>query len=647
MGFLAILAAVLAGTLLTRLGESEDQQGPGPWERVLLGAPLGIAAWGGLTAVLWTAFGASNALSLLALAILAGLGGLCWARGGGSLQGRAPTGSQVLRWLVAPALTMVLLIGVRYLETADGLLFQGDPMTDMPVHLALAGRMAEAPGLPIDHPLLAGLPLRYHVIADLVAGASVRLNGVLAAPPAPSGIPVPFSLGELVAVFNLLDMVLAVSLAGLVGLLAFRHGLSPAGSHLAVWLFLLGGGLGFAYYWPDVPLHLNQVLPGMYTPPDRIHDWEIVWTGMLRDFVLHARATLLGLCLGVAALVRYTASRPLSRGDAVGAGLCVGLLPFSQVHSFLGTVLCIVGLWILGRRSGSAPFWLVALGLVALQAPAMLSMRQGLLTVHLGWSSTRHDLVGLALFWGLNLGVLFFVPPLVALRQGADLRRLWLASLLPFIVANVLAFTATWNNVKIMHSWYLVACLLLAYGLEQLWNRQGLLARGLSRGLALGLALLSVASGLTSLAWHSGRHANIPRSMLDYGRQVRRSIAWEETVATFPDVALVLPPYALRRVFLAQSGLSSDHGVDPAVRQEALRQLFNAATMDELVDRARTMGVALVELQPHDPGFPVNRKLIETFPLEVDGGDYRLYRIPGLQTDPGKAGPDATGPAGT
>jgi hypothetical protein len=40
------------------------------------------------------------------------------------------------------------------------------------------------------------------------------------------------------------------------------------------------------------------------------------------------------------------------------------------------------------------------------------------------------------------------------------------------------------------------------------------------------------------------------------------------------------------------------------------------------------MGVAFVELQAHDPGFPVNTPLIESLSLEVDGGDLRLYRIP-------------------
>lgn len=645
MGYLAILAAISAGILLTSVGESRGQQCPGIWERALIGPPLGIAAWGLATSALWTVFGPSDGLSLLGLVCLLGLGVLCWARGPRVLQGRPPTGAQVARWMAIPALAVMLLIGIRHLTTADGLLLQGDPMTDLPFHMALAGILAEASSVPIDHPLMSGLPLRYHVVADVVAAAAVRLNSASAGFAA-MGSPEAFSLEDLVAVFNVLDMVLAASLAGLVGLLAFRHGLSPAASHLAVWLFLLGGGLGFAFYWPDLLRDPGQALASMHSPPDRLHDWGIVWTGMLRDFVVHARATLLGLCLGVAALVRFTAGRRLELGDAVGAGLCAGLLPFSQVHSFIGTMLCLGALWLLGRRSGSRPFWLTVLALVALQLPALLAMRQGMVAIQPGWESPRHDALGLLQFWALNLGVLFFVPPLVAWRPGGDLRRLWLASLLPFALCNVLVFTVPWNNIKILHSWFLVACILTAAGLGELWNT----SRLLPRLLALGLALLSVATGLVSLAWHSGTHAVIPRPMLEYALQARRSVPRDQAIATFPDVALLLPSYSFRRVYLAQSGLSVSHGVHPGERIEAIRRLYSAASLEDLVSQARKMGVAFVELQAHDPGFLVNRPLIESLPLEVDGGDQRLYRIPPdaveARESPSRAGGQVHPPSG-
>jgi hypothetical protein len=223
----------------------------------------------------------------------------------------------VLRWMAIPALTMMLLIGIRLFITAEGLLLQGDPKTDLPFHMALTGILAETSSFPIDHPFMSGLPLRYHIVADLVAAAAIRLNSASAGFAA-MGSPEAISLGDLVAVFDVLDMVLAASLAGLVGLLAFRHGLSPVASHLAVWLFLLGGGLGFAFYWADLLRDPGQALASMHSPPDRLPEWGIVWTGMLRDFVVHVRATLLGLCLGVAALVRFTAGRRLEPGYVQG-----------------------------------------------------------------------------------------------------------------------------------------------------------------------------------------------------------------------------------------------------------------------------------------------------------------------------------------
>jgi hypothetical protein len=77
LGCLAILAAIVAGILLTSVGESKGQQSPGFWERALLGPPLGIAAWGLVTSALWASFGPSDDLSLLGLVFLLGLGVLC------------------------------------------------------------------------------------------------------------------------------------------------------------------------------------------------------------------------------------------------------------------------------------------------------------------------------------------------------------------------------------------------------------------------------------------------------------------------------------------------------------------------------------------------------------------------------------------
>ncbi|NMA29381.1 MAG: hypothetical protein GX934_16620 [Burkholderiales bacterium] len=275
--------------------------------------------------------------------------------------------------------------------------------------------------------------------------------------------------------------------------------------------------------------------------------------------------------------------------------------------------------------------------MLALQLPTLLTMCQGMVAIQLGWESPQHDVLGLLHFWTLNNGVLFFVPLLVAWRQGGDLRRLWLASLLPFALCNVLVFTVPWNNIKIMHSWFLVTCILTAAGLGDMWKT--------SRLLALVLALLSVATGLVSLAWHSGTHATIPRQMLDYAVYARFSVPRDQAIATFPDVVMLLPPYSFRRVYLVQSGLSYAHGVHPDERIEALKRLYSAATLEDLVSQARKLGVAFVELQAHDPGFPVNRPLIESLPLEVDAGDMCLYRVPLHADEAGEAHSRAGGQA--
>jgi hypothetical protein len=478
-------------------------------------------------------------------------------------------------------------------------------------------RMAEARVFPVDHPMMGGLPLRYHLFTDLVAAAALRLGY------GPQGA---FTLTDLIALLDFMDVALAVSLVGLVGLLAFRHGLSAGASHLAVWLFLLGGGLGFLLHWPDLVLHPLQTLLTLQDPPDRVEAWEILWTGMLRDFVLHARATLLGLTLGVAALVRFTATRPLQRADAVWAGVCLGLMPLASFHAFLGTGLLIGGLWLLGLRRGSLPFWLTAIPLLALQAPYLLSMRQGFVFINYGWVSSRLDPWGLFSFWVLNLGAPFCLALVALVVARGDLRRLGLASLAAFVVPNVVVLTTGWTNIKVLHLWFLPCCILAAAVVERLWKRGGLLPRL----LASVLVLVSLTSGFMSLAFHVQHFVHIPQAEMEFARYARQAVPRDRTIATFPDVNWALPCFAGRAVYLGQTALSEGHGVEPGLRLQELRALYAAPTMDALVAQARKMGVACIELQDVDPGFPVNRPLIECLPLLVQVEGYRLYRIPGL-----------------
>ncbi len=618
IAFAALLAAMLAGSLVTLVAESPDRPGPSPWERLLLGIPLGLAAWAGLTLVLWSHLGPSNSASLLGLGLLLvpGVGLLVreFRRLAGAAE-RPPTARQIACWTVLPALLVAGLVLTRVGDRPEGLFFQGDGRIDLHLHMGFAMRMAEARTFPVDHPMMGGLPLRYHLFSDLAAAAALRLGF------GPDGN---FSLSELIAVLNFMDVALALSLVGLVGLLAFRHGLSPGASHLAVWLFLIGGGLGFMQHWPDLVLHPLQTLLDLQNPADRVEEWEILWTGLVRDFVLHARATLLGLTLGLAALVRYTASRPLQRADAAWAGVCLGLMPLSSFHAFLGTGLLLGGLWLLGPRRGSLPFWGAALPLLALQAPYLLSMRQGFVFIHYGWVSSRLDPWGLIRFWGLNLGAIFVLAALGLVLLRGDLRRLGLASLLAFAVPNVVVLTTGWTNIKVLHLWFLPCCILAAAMVEGLWRR----GSGPARVLAVLLVILSLESGVLSVAFHVRNFVQLPPVETELARQARQILPRDCTTATFPDVNWTLPCFAGRPVYLGQSALSQGHGIEPEHRLEDLRALYGSPALAEFLARARAMKVSFIELQDVDPGFPVNRPLIEGLPLVLQVEGYRLYRIP-------------------
>ena len=568
----------------------------------MIGPPLGIAAWGLVTSALWTAFDRPMPSTCWAWSF-------CWAWSAVLGPGpRVMRSSTAPRWRVDghPALAVMLLIGIRHLTTADGLLLKGDPSG--PPFIWPWRAFWRRPPASRSTTLMSGLP------SDTT---SSRTGGCRGGPPQQCIGGLPREAGSLQPedlVGQRVGYGSAASLAGLVGLLAFRHGLSrlrPSG-RLAL---PAGWGLGFAF-WPDL-LRIPAGLWRLSLPPDRLHDWES--SGPARCAISSCtRGPRFWPLPGVAA---WCASPPVDAGvgRCGGAGLYAGLLPFSQVHpsrdmlclgrcgSSVDAVEAGPSDGLIWRRSSSPRCW-----------PCVGDDGD---PARLGEPPAR--CLGPAAFWTLNLGVLFFVPPLVAWRPGGDLRRLWLASLLPFALCNVLVFTVPWNNIKILHSWFLVACILTAAGLGELWNT----SRLLPRLLALGLALLSVATGLVSLAWHSGTHAIIPRPMLEYALQVDGPRT--QAIATFPTpwsfirfAGSTWPSRGsafLTESILARESRPSDDVSQPAGRPES---------------QARKRG-CVCGTPGSRPGFPVNTPLTRAFPWRWTG-DLRLYPVPLTRSKPAR-----------
>ena len=309
----------------------------------------------------------------------------------------------------------------------------------------------------------------------------------------PVGTPLTSALvlttGLLLVAFPVVMYLAAVRLTGTRG-----------GAALAVLVFALGGGLGFAYLAGDLdrlgPGAL-QHLPQFYT---QIPDQNYVWLNPILAWILPQRSVLFGFSLALLTMgLLWQASRLEHRAWApfAFAGAVAGLAPLGHLHAY-GTVVALGGFWALltPRREWLAYF----APAIALGAPVALWMAAGgAASIRVQWwwlANMAGHQDGPVWFWLKNTGL--FIPALAAAfawrgllppRVALHLAPIWLW----FLVPNVLVFQPwDWDNTKFFAYWALFGALPVGALLAALLRR-GYEARILAVLMAV---VLMLAGGL-------------------------------------------------------------------------------------------------------------------------------------------------------
>ncbi len=535
----------------------------GPEERLAVAAPLGalvLGLWGWVLGWL-----VGFHLTSLSLALLASVG--CslpgWRRAGGgpalraeaaevwrrvSLPVRDPASLVPLALLLAVAWPLaVRILALAWVTTPDGGLAAGHLSTwsDGSAHLAYAGRFSGGGVVPIDSPIAAGEPARYHLLADFFA-AQVSLLGV----PLPSALAI--TSGFLALAVPAVLYICGVRLVG-----------GRAAALVGTVLFCGAGGMGVVALVRDVAdLGWSAVvhLPREYSRDPAAGLWM---DNPTLSYLYAQRNGLLGLPLGLVALTLVWETCRGRARSLLPAGVLVGLLPLANGFAHL-VVLAVVAVWavLYDRRQSWWRFFAPALVLGAPVAwwlqPAESSVR-----VLVGWMAP--DGFGpWVWFWLRNLGP--FVPLLVVavvwrgtVRTGF---QRWFAPFwLLWLVPNLVAFHPwEWNNTKYFAFWLLVGSFLVAAVLVRL-ARTGL------PGAVLAVALAGVltATGVADLYRATDRSVTlIPWATADglaAASWARRSLPADAVIATAPTHLNPVTALSGRRVVSGFPGWTFDIGV--------------------------------------------------------------------------------------
>jgi len=366
---------------------------------------------------------------------------------------------------------------------------------DWAAHLSFAGSFAYGHNFPPEFPIDPGHRLGYPFMIDFFAADLVPLGSSLtSALTATSGM-------------------LGLAFPAVLYLAALRFAGARTAAVIAVFVFVLSGGLGFALLVGDLlkgGVATLAHLPREYTL-NRSLNFE--WLNPVLAYLVPQRSTLFGFSLALVVLVViWLALREKAGWPAfLFAGVVAGAMPAFHVHAY-GTVVALSFFWMLFHRR--AQWWWFFVPALVIGVPILLWILPAANTsvcgdgagifgfcIQAGWLTPgdwHRDGALLSTwnfiwFWIKNTSLL--IPLIIA----AHVLRRWFATDFPtwfapmwlwFIVPNLIVLQPwPWDNTKFFIIWALLGSVLVGGVLA------GMLRRG--RVSVIAAAVMMVLLGLS------------------------------------------------------------------------------------------------------------------------------------------------------
>jgi hypothetical protein len=641
-----LVGCVVAGfglTYLTGIGLNLE-------ERIAFGSVLGPMAFAGACFVVSLLVGNVTPITVLfgfAIALSAGTSAVVVIPG----RLRADLLDARARWWASPRAPLhpwplaavVLVCGAwtlhffsqAYVYKPDGL-YTGyvNIWGDWAAHLSFAGSFAYEHNFPPQYPIDPGNRLGYPFMVDFFAATLV-----------------PFG-SRLTSALVQTSALLALAFPAVLYLTAKRFAGGRAAAAIAVFVFLLSGGLGFLYLVGDLQRSgLNALihLPREYTLN---RDLNYQWLNPVLAYLVPQRSTLFGFSLAlIVLLLVWLAVRERKNWHAfLFAGVVAGFMPVFHVHAY-GTVVALCAFWAVFnlRREWLAffvPALVIGIPLLLWMWPpsnnSICGQRPNVFgyCIQLGWlsySDWQRDGViyipfDFASFWIKNMSM--FLPLLIA----AQFLRRWFPTDLPkwfapmwlwFLVPSVIILQPwEWDNTKFFIFWALLGSIMVGGVLAALFKRGG--------GAAVGAAALLVLLGLSgSLDLARASDFGVSSNQFTDAKGllvadwVRRNTSPDAIFAVADEHNNPIPTLAGRRIVIGFPGWLWTYGLGDYVRKgdEVRLILRGDQTTPDLIDRYAVSYVLIgpQELAPSRGASPTYWSQHGT--LVYTNGEYSVYRV--------------------
>ena len=497
---------------------------------------------------------------------------------------------------------------------------------DWAAHLSFAGSFAYAHNFPPEFPIDPGNHLGYPFMIDFLAANLVPLGS------------------SLTSALVLSSGLLGLAFPAVLYLAAQRFTGGRLGATVAVFVFVLSGGLGFFYLIGDIRrggLGVLQHLPREYTL-DRDHNFQ--WLNPVLAYLVPQRSTLFGFSLALIALVLvWLAVRErLDWRAFLFAGVVTGAMPVFHVHAY-GTVVALTAFWaVFNRRREWLAFFVPAL---VIGVPLILWMLPPSnnsvcgnepslygYCIEVGWLTD-----GTNWFWFWIMNMALFIPLLIAAQvvdwKNANGFGKWFAPMwLWFVVPNVIVLQPwDWDNTKFFIFWALLGSVMIGGLVGALFKRG---PAGLTAAVVV-LALVAVGglAGALDLARASDSTVSSYQFTDAKGVQVADWVRGHTSPSAIFAVAdehnNPIPTLAGRRVMIGYPGWLWTYGLGDYAQKGADEKLIlqGAPNALDLVDK---YGVGYVLIGPQELADPWNADRAfwdQNGTVVYSNGEYTVYKV--------------------
>lgn len=375
--------------------------------------------------------------------------------------------SITLDWVVAWLCFMfaVWLMTHTFQWRDDQMILASKVWSDFGAHIPLIRSFSMGSNLqPVEYPTFPGEPIRYHYLFYLLVGGLEKW-----------GLPINWAL-NLPSALGFGGMLLIIYKYGR---WLFKSGLAGI---MAVILTLFNGTLGFYYFFQKNPIGFNSfkdILTAKHFASFGPWDGQLVsafWNLNIFTNQRHFGLSLALVLFSIYRLHRYLEEKKQPLVSLWPLVPSLVILPFLHQAGFVMLLICGVGLLLVKplpiKRSLKAGAILLLAAVPGL-LKAFWWSNNGAVSFEPGFLANPKTLIDWLRYWLFNLGVYLPLLPVMLISLKAPVKRLILAAMPLFIVANLFQLSPDMiNNHKLINLFLIMMAIAAGGLLVKLWRQR-------------------------------------------------------------------------------------------------------------------------------------------------------------------------------